>query len=123
MGCPVAVTAASVRPWKELCAVTMTGSSMFNLVWANLRASLMAAMTVRVRVRVRVGDRVRVSVPSLLSAPLLQKNALSKHELSINHFPRRPGARVRVTGRVRWRGRGGLSLTTRCGWTLLRDVV
>lgn len=39
LGCPVAVMVASVRPWKDCLAVTMTGSAMFSFVWACLRAS------------------------------------------------------------------------------------
>lgn len=60
LGWPVAAMVASVRPWKELTAETITGRSMPCLVRACLRASLIDA--------------------SFASAPELQKNTLSANE-------------------------------------------
>ena len=62
----MAVTVARVRPWKLALAVKIRGSAMFSLVWAYLRASLIAA--------------------SFASAPELQKNALSAQEFCTSHL-------------------------------------
>mmetsp|Transcript_6012 Transcript_6012/g.9096 ORF Transcript_6012/g.9096 Transcript_6012/m.9096 type:complete len:291 (-) Transcript_6012:429-1301(-) len=60
LGCPVAVMAARVRPWKESRAVMITGDFTPFSVAAYFRHNLIAA--------------------SLASAPELQKKALSAHE-------------------------------------------
>ena len=61
-GFPVAVTVASVRPWKACCMVMISTRSVLQRSLAYLRASLMAA--------------------SFASAPLLQKKARSAKECS-----------------------------------------